>query len=174
MSTPDEGAGLLARVAGGDRDAFTRLVEAHDAEMARLCFIVCGDPELARDATQNAWQRLWHAPPQLRDATRLRSWLLSVAANEARQLARRRRRGSVLEGRHPDPQAPADPGTRVERLDVARLLAELEPRDRELLALRYVLGLSSPELARQLGISPEGVRSRLHRLVSRLRTELDQ
>ncbi len=142
--------------------------------MARLCYVICGDAEMARDAVQDTWQRLWHSPPDLRDKTRLRSWLLSVAANRARELARRKRRGSALEEKAVDLAPAPDPGATIERIDLVRALDGLDPDARELTGLRYLLGMTSPEIADHLGMSPEGVRSRLHRLMERLRTELDR
>lgn len=153
--------------------AFDRLVEVHGSSMLRLCYVICGDAEMARDAVQDAWQRLWHSPPDLRDEARLRSWLLSVAANRARELARRTRRGSVLEQQAIRPGTLSDPGAGIEQLDLVRALDGLEPEARELIGLRYLLGWTSQEIGIHLGLSPEGVRSRLHRLMERLRTELD-
>jgi RNA polymerase sigma-70 factor (ECF subfamily) len=147
-------------------------VEAHADEMTRLCFVICGDVEMARDAVQDAWQQLWVRTPELRDPTRLRSWLLSVAANRARELARRTRRGSVLEQRTASSSASTDPGARIERLDLVRALDRLEPDARELIGLRYLFGMT--EIGEHLGLSAEGVRSRLHRLIERLRLEVDR
>jgi RNA polymerase sigma factor (sigma-70 family) len=65
-----------------------------------------------------------------------------------------------------------DPASRVEDLDLARALEKLDPTDRALLALRYVAGLNSTELARGVGLSAPGTRRRLARLLARLRTEL--
>lgn len=166
--------GVLAQIALGDESAFTALVEAHDADMARLCYLICGDVDLARDATQTAWQRLWQAPPQLRDESRLRSWLLSVAANEARQTIRRRRRGAVLEMVAAAPRTTPSPDLGIERVDLVPVLDRLTADERELLGLRYLLEMSSAEIATHLEISPEGVRTRLHRLLARLRTEMDR
>ena len=107
-------------------------------------------------------------------------WLCSIAANEARQLVRRRSRRTVVEipvapdGRFtadPDLRA-ADPGLRAADLDLANALARLAPEDRGLLALRYVAGLNSTELGRATGMSASGTRARLARLLARLRTEL--
>lgn len=164
--------GILASLERGDHAAFTRLVEEHDTDMIRLCFVICGDVELARDATQNAWHRLWRDPPHLRDETRLRSWLLSVAANEARQLARRRRRRAILE-REAAARVTKEVEVGIDIVDLDRALAGLSPDERELLGLRYLIGLTSSEIGQHLGLTAEGVRTRLHRLLTRLRTELN-
>jgi len=170
-SSPSE-EHVVARLARHDQAALTELVAAYDADMVRLCFMVCGDREIARDATQNAWYRIWSRPPELRDATRLRSWLLSVAANEARQMMRRRGIGRVREIAAAGASANFDGGASDTRLDLATVLRALEPDDRELLALRYGLDMTSMEIAVHLGISPEGVRTRLHRLLARVRKDL--
>jgi RNA polymerase sigma factor (sigma-70 family) len=52
-------------------------------------------------------------------------------------------------------------------------MGRLDPDDRALLALRYVAGFDSNELAKAIGISPSGVRNRLERLLKRLHEELD-
>ncbi len=166
-------AALLAGVRMGDHAAFTELVLAHDADMVRLCLVICHDRDLARDATQNAWHRLWSRPPTLRDEAKLRSWLLSVAANEARQQLRRRRVGAVRELRARAAHEPTDPAGNVGRLDLDDALTRLDPFERELLALRYVLGMNSSEIGAHLRLSPEGVRSRLQRLLTRMRKDLD-
>jgi DNA-directed RNA polymerase specialized sigma24 family protein len=66
-----------------------------------------------------------------------------------------------------------DPGARAQDLDLVNALATLRPDDRALLALRYVAGFDSFELARATGRSASGTRARLARLVAKLRTELD-
>lgn len=65
-----------------------------------------------------------------------------------------------------------DPAGHVRDLDLANALTKLDPDDRALLALRYVAGFDSTELARATGRSPSGTRARLARLLDRLRTEL--
>jgi RNA polymerase sigma factor (sigma-70 family) len=163
---------LLDRVRQKDETAMVQLVAAHDGEMVRLAYLVSGDRELARDATQEAWHRLWHSPPRLRDESRLRSWLLSVAANEARQQLRRRQVGRVKEISAHRPTARLDDGSTDLRLDLQAALTRLTPDERELIGLRFVLGMSSAEVGAHLGLSAEGARSRLHRAVVRLRREL--
>ena len=65
-----------------------------------------------------------------------------------------------------------DPAARATDIDLMNALARLDPDDRALLALRYVAGFDSTELARATGRSASGTRARLARLLDRLRTEL--
>jgi RNA polymerase sigma factor (sigma-70 family) len=166
-----EGAAALA--AAGDEIAFARIIGAYHDDMTRVCFVICGDLDIADEAVQAAWPIVWHKLHSLRDPGRLRPWLVSVAANEARQLIRRRRRRTVVELAVADATtAGVDPAGRVGDLDLTNALARLDPDDRALLALRYVAGFDSTELARATGLSPSGTRARLARLLDRLRTEL--
>ena len=68
----------------------------------------------------------------------------------------------------------SDPHDLAGVVDLGRALRGLSPDDRRLLALRFVAGLSSDEIAGHLGLSASGVRSRLARLIDRLRAELDE
>ena len=167
-------AALVSLAASGDEAAFARLVDRHHASMAKVAYAVCGDPEAARDATQSAWAIAWRRLPTLRDHSQVRAWLVAIAANEARQAVRKGQRAVVVDISESMDAAPgADPAERIGSVDLARALATLKPDDRALLALRFVAGLDSGEIATHLHLSPSGVRSRLSRLIERLRTELD-
>ena len=61
----------------------------------------------------------------------------------------------------------------VERIVMAAAVQSLEPRDRELIALRYGADLSAREIARLLGLTPNAVDVALHRSRARLRRELE-
>ena len=169
----DSIAGAVALAVAGDETAFATIIRAYHDDMTRVCFVICGDLDIADEAVQAAWPIVWHKLRGLRDPDRLRPWLVSIAANEARQLIRRRRRRTVVELAMADAATPGvDPAVRVGDLDLANALARLDPDDRALLALRYVAGFDSTELARATGRSPSGTRARLARLLDRLRSEL--
>jgi RNA polymerase sigma factor (sigma-70 family) len=61
----------------------------------------------------------------------------------------------------------------IDNIDLANALGHLAPEDRALVALRYAADLDSSQLAPALGMSASGVRTRLARLLDRLRKELD-
>ena len=171
---PESAEGLVRRAARGDQAAFARIVRMHHADMVRVCFVVAGDMDAAEEAVAAAWPIAWRRLGTLREPERLRPWLCSVAANEVRQILRRSRRRSVIEipVTAADDVTWPDPASRAGDLDLANALAKLEPDDRALLALRYVAGLNSTELARATGLSASGTRARLQRLLERLRKEL--
>jgi RNA polymerase sigma-70 factor, ECF subfamily len=166
-------AALVARAAAGDRVAFARIVEAHHGDMARVAYVVSGDTELAEDAVQAAWSIAWRKLSSLRDPGRLRPWLMSVAANEARQMVRRKRFISVAEIDVASlPDAVPDPSDAIDRLDLVNAIGHLKPEDRALLALRYVAELESGEIGPLMGMSPSGARGHLSRVIGQLRREL--
>jgi RNA polymerase sigma-70 factor (ECF subfamily) len=159
--------------AAGDEAAFARLVALHYADMARLAHVITGDRALTQDAVQSAWVHAWRRLHTVRDPERIRSWLLSIAANEARQILRSRRRMPVAEIDMVTASGTPDPAEGIARIDLVNALSRLTPSDRSLLALRYVIGLDAGELGAMTGRSASGVRARLSRLTARLRRELD-
>jgi RNA polymerase sigma-70 factor, ECF subfamily len=166
---------IVHLAATGDEAAFARLVAQHHASMARVAYVICGDAEVTRDAVQSAWTVAWQRLGDVKDPTRVRAWLVAIAANEARQAMRRQRRVMVVDLSTviDEPGSGGDPADGIAVVDLARVLRGLKPEDRELLALRFVAGLDSAEIAVQLGGSASGVRSRLARLIERLRDDLD-
>jgi RNA polymerase sigma-70 factor (ECF subfamily) len=174
----DDGTGaaaLIERAVAGDGAAFARIVAAHHDAMVRVAFIVAGDLDVADDAVAAGWALAWRNLGSVRDPLRLRSWLVSVAANEARALVRQRRRRVIVEldvARDLAGGSQMDPATHAADLDLVNALNRLPVDDRVLLSLRYVAGLDSFEIAAETGRSASGTRARLARLLGRLRREL--
>lgn len=166
-------ADTLSDAAAGDALALARIVEAYHDDMARLCFVICGDQDAAQEAVQAAWSIAWRKLGSLRDPASLRAWLMTIAANEVRQQLRRQKRERVVEVEVIDIGSERlDPASRAGVLDLRTALLQLTPEDRALLAMRHVAGFASPEIGETLGISADAVRTRLSRLIARLRSEL--
>jgi RNA polymerase sigma-70 factor (ECF subfamily) len=168
------GSAVVDRAAAGDRVAFAQLIAAHHAQMMRVAYVITGDAQSAGDAVQSAWEIAWRRLATVRDRTQVRSWLVAVAANEARKVNQRSRRHAVVDiSSLPELAGAGDPGDSVSVVDLKRALAALKPEDRALLTLKFVGHLDSNAIALQLGLSASGVRSRLDRLLDRLRADLD-
>jgi RNA polymerase sigma-70 factor (ECF subfamily) len=161
LATPKEGAMLS--------DEFERLVERYQPALMRLAYGMAGDRTVAEDAVQACWHAAWRDRDQI-DRARMRGWLFTVTANQVRRSLRRQRLREVLHGRL---RPPANRGEVDPRhVDLATALRGLDLRDRQLVALRYGLGLTSEEIGEQLGLSASGARVRLQRVLTRLRKEL--
>jgi RNA polymerase sigma-70 factor (ECF subfamily) len=165
-------ASIVRLAVVGDETAFAALIDAHNGAMTRVAYVVTGDWDVAREATQSAWTVAWKRLPTLRDPDRVEPWLVAIAANEARQMTRRERRRTVREIAATAGARDVDPSDNIDLLDLGRALRNLKPEDRVLIALRYVAGLDSGEIALAFGGSASGVRSRLARILDRLREEL--
>jgi RNA polymerase sigma-70 factor (ECF subfamily) len=162
--------GIIARAKAGEHEAFTVLVATYGGDVLRLCAVIIGDPTAAEDAAQNTWHKVWSRLDTLRQASQIRSWILTIAANEARQVLRRGRRFAAvtLEDASDIPRAFDAQGD----AELRAALLMLDPADRELLAHRYVIGSTSEEIGRRFGLSAGGARSRLKRIRERLEKEM--
>jgi RNA polymerase sigma factor (sigma-70 family) len=162
---------IVERAIAGDEMAFARIVADHHEDMARMAYFVCGDLDIAEEAEQSAWAIAYRRLKDLREPDRLRPWLMSIAANEARQLIRSRGRRRVRElslGDQARPRATDD----VALIDLANAIGRLDPRDRAIVGLRFVGGFESAEIGRAIGMTASAVRVRLHRALERLRRDL--
>jgi RNA polymerase sigma factor (sigma-70 family) len=166
---------VVADAVAGDTLAFSRIVRAHHDDMVRVCQVIAGDPDLAQDAAQAAWPIAWRRLGTLREPERLRPWLVTIAANEARRMLAGQRRARTTELATADVALiELDPAQRDPDLDLLASVQRLDADDRRILALRYVAGFDATEIGRAIGMTPSGVRSRLSRVVERLRREVDR
>ena len=134
------------------------------------------DRGAAEDVTAQAFERAFRKSKSY-DARRgsERAWLFGIARNAALDELRKRKRTAELAAE------PADLGAETEeeaeralrRAAVRTAIAALEPRDRELIALKFHAGLDNAEIAGVLGVSPSNAGTRLHRALTKLREILD-
>ena len=165
---------LVERAGRGDHDAFAVLATASATRLDAAARLILRDPELARDAVQNALVRAWRDLPGLRDPDRFEAWLHRLLVNSCLDEARRRRRRPIEVDIDPIHEPAMSDGTRhlADRDMVERALASLDPEHRALVVLHYYLGYPLPEAASSLGISLPAAKSRLHRAMQGLRRTL--
>lgn len=151
--------------------AFAALVARHHRDLVRLAYAMVGDPDVANDVAQSAWVAAWRNRSRLREPEKVRGWLLTITANEARRSLRRRRLW-LLFAPTADRGSTVVPAQSDDHLDLVQALQRLKPRDREILARRYALGETSQEISEHVGLSDSGVRVRIGRVLDSLREEL--
>jgi RNA polymerase sigma-70 factor (ECF subfamily) len=183
---------LLARVAGGDGDAFTTLVEHHQERLVGLCARWLGHREEARDAAQEVFLKAFRHASRAEPRGRFSTWLYRIAVNHCLNQLRRRKilrffslqgmgadRESASPGSYGDPGIGYDPPASGpdavtellarERWQATReRLARLPESQRVVVLLARFEGLSGREIAETLGITEGAVESRLVRAMRRL------
>ena len=144
------------------------LFSAHrDGVFRYLCRLV--GPGQAGELTQEVFLRVARGPVPDADDARRRAWIFSIARNLALNHVRddRRRATQVI------PDNTASPPTQETATALKEALGRLAPLDREVFLMRETAGLSYGEIADACDLSPDAVRSRLHRARRQLRELLD-
>ena len=172
---PAEIAQTIRRIQAGDNELFWRLVEPYQRCLKTTAYSLLRNTEDAAEIVQETNLKALKHLDQLKDGQSLKSWLVSIAINEARMRMRKRREEPM-----PDDEAdlqtysPRDfsnwrdtPLSQLERKEiieaVQRALLVLGPLVREVFVLRDIQHISVPETAEILGISEAKVSVRLHR-----------
>ena len=169
---------LLARVAGGDRVAFSELYDRYASAVYGACLRVLREPQAAEDAAQDAFSAVWrHAAAFDPSRGAAGAWIGRVARNAALDANRRR----ALRVTAPEVD-PVDEGATPEELAVAadeafrlRLALETLPeRERIVLGLAYSDGFTQSEISEHLGLPLGTVKTRTRSGLARLADHLER
>ena len=171
MDTKVEQSLLVERARGGDRGAFTRLVNLHREAVYRAAYWVLKDSDEALDATQEAFLRAFRHIDRFDGRASFRTWARRIATNVALdQYARRKREQTVTRGLPGDEcvqdSCAANAEDALLREERRRLVREaieaLPPAQRSAVVLRDVEGLSYAEISETLGVPKGTVMSRIY------------
>lgn len=152
-------------------EEFARYVRARQHRLLRAAYLVCGDAHLAEDLLQGAltkvaarWDRLRHENPD--------AYVRRILYRDAVSSWRRTRRESLSS--LPLIEVPVHDRSEQtgQRVDLERALAELTPKQRAMVVLRFFEDRSEAETAEVLGVSVGTVKSQTHAALGRLRTLL--
>jgi len=152
-----------------DQEAtFVAFVTSTEVPLLRLAFTLTGDLGIAQDLVQTALSRAYSHWPRIWDQDPL-AYTRRIVVNANHDRWRRRVREVV--GESSEPQAgPDHAAVVVERNAIVAALAELTPKERRTVVLRFLGDLSESETARELGVQPGTVKSTTHRAIGKLRS----
>jgi RNA polymerase sigma-70 factor (ECF subfamily) len=175
LATEVDDTSLLTRARSGDREATGLLVGRYLRDVYEMTARVLGDRDLAQDAAQDAFVNALGALHRFRGEASFRTWLLRIAMNSARTLARRRgrRREVALEvvedvaGEAGDEVARIANATEAKRIEA--VLPKLPEKQRLAVMLRLQQNLSYAEVGAAINCSEGAARVNYHLGVKRLR-----
>ena len=170
----------------GDPAAYGELVRRYWRIAYAAAFVQLADRHRAEDAAQQGFITGYQKLASLKHPQRFASWLLTTVTRHATKLSRRVRRTPQSFSDQRDlasteqsdlaasPQM--DPVQGVlqdeEKRELRQVLGRLRPEERTLVLLRYFEGFSFAEISAMTGHSKGALRTRLHRILSRLRRQL--
>jgi RNA polymerase sigma-70 factor, ECF subfamily len=192
---------LVERLCDGDESAFELLVERYHVEMLALARVYVRTRQIAEEVVQETWLAVLNGIDRFEGRSSLKTWVFRILVNTATTRGVREARSfpvSALidegpavdpERFHPDGIAFADEWRTVpsdwralpeeilmssETLDVvSRAIADLPPRQGQVIAMRDIVGFGPEEVSATLGVSRENQRILLHRARSRVRAALE-
>lgn len=158
---------LLQRAAGGEGEAFARLMERHEDRIFALALRMTGNRTDALDATQETFIAAFRQSTKFRGESAFSTWLYRIGMNACKDLLRKR-------GRLPDPSeddaleraaAPARSGTEDAdlRIDLSRALAHLSEDYRQAVVMHDLGGIPYEDIAQATGVAIGTVKSRISR-----------
>jgi RNA polymerase sigma-70 factor, ECF subfamily len=180
-------ADLVALLRAGDEEAISRLVEQWSPIMLRLARSFVDSPQSAEDVVQEAWLGMLSGLARFEGRSSLRTWTFTILVNRARTRGAREARTlprSPLEDAAEEPtrtwfslaQRDNTPESallsREILLQLDRAISVLPPRQRQVVTMREISGMSAEEVCAALGISAANQRVLLHRARAALRSAL--
>lgn len=167
MGVTDGLAEDVRRAQAGDQEAFGRLVEVCWNDLVRLARSVVGEAE-AEDAVQDGLIAAWDGIRGLQEPLRFRPWATRIVFRRCLRRMRWRRLRVAL-GAMEEPAARPDPES---ELSLWQLLSGLAPRQRAVLHMTVVEGMSDGEIGDALGLEPGSVRAHRRRAREALKRRL--
>jgi RNA polymerase sigma-70 factor (ECF subfamily) len=177
-TTGDSLLPLIARARTGDAEAFESLMIATEGQVLRLAGRLLGDRELAQDAAQEVFLRVFRYLRGFREHEDFRAWLYRITVNVCKDAGRHTSRPGPrvsLEGREPEDASTGTEESLLSRecVDAVRsALGALSPRERAALVLRDLEELTSEEVSKVLGSRPGTVRAQVASARAKLRERL--
>jgi RNA polymerase sigma-70 factor, ECF subfamily len=171
---------LLRRLAGGDKDALSPLMDRHYRRLYRILLSYVRNEDEALDGVQEVFVKAYRHAARWDGGSEPGAWLTRIAVNEAIDRYRRRKRwsasfrplGEVVEP--PAEGGRSDDGVRAREIgeQIGSALDTLAEKERSVFVLRHLQEMTLEEIAQALALPLGTVKSSLHRAVHRLREQL--
>jgi RNA polymerase sigma-70 factor (sigma-E family) len=176
MTAQRQGAASGPERAASAAGVIDDLYREHALGLIRFALMLVGDRTTAEDVVQEAFLGLQQAWCRLTDHSNLPAYLRTAVLNGCRSVHRSRRRARLLRASYDPPVWSAEAAAMdgEDRREVLAAVARLPRRQREVLALKYYLGLGEHEVAATLGISRGTVSSTAARALTALARQLEE
>ncbi len=178
---------LIRKVAAGDQEAFCEIARANRNMVINVCFSLLNDKERSEEVAQDVFLQIYKKAGEFKGKSKLSTWIYRIAVNRALNARRRdqffKKREIIRQKTSVDPdylKAPQSdsPDSRLEteeiRAAIRKALDYLPEKQRTVIILHKIEGMSSKEIAQILGISLSSAEARIHRAKINLKKKLSR
>ena len=176
-------ANLIQRTLEGDQQAFAALVEKYQKQIHALAWQKIGDFHIAQEITQDAFLAAYQKLATLTHHSQFAGWLYVIARNKCKNW--HRKKGLALQSlEETDPveleevyyseymtQQREEAANKKRRAIVQKLLSKLQESERTVVNMYYIAEMTCEDIGKFLGVSPNTVRSRLHRARNKMKKD---
>ncbi len=176
-------AELIERTLEGDQSAFAELVDKYQEQIHALAWQKIGDFHIAQEIAQDTFITAYQKLSTLSHHNRFAGWLYVITRNRCK-MWHRKKKPKLQSFDETDPleleeayyseyvsRQREEAANKNRRVNVRKLLNKLRESERTVVTMHYLAGLSCEEIGKFLGVSPNTVKSRLHRARERLKKE---
>ena len=174
---------LIQQTLEGDQQAFAALVEKYQKQIHALAWQKIGDFHIAQEITQDAFLAAYQKLATLTHHSQFAGWLYVIARNKCKNW--HRKKGLALQSlEETDPveleevyyseymtQQREEAANKKRRAIVQKLLSKLQESERTVVNMYYIAEMTCEDIGKFLGVSPNTVRSRLHRARNKMKKD---
>jgi RNA polymerase sigma-70 factor (ECF subfamily) len=174
QNTTADDLDIVLEVLAGNINAFAKIIRKYETRVRGHCLAMLSNTTYAEDAAQEVFIKAYQSLGQFRGNSSFSTWLYRITANRCLDILRKKARkqteswdallekeGSKIESMLVSQPAEESSAEQIELM--AKILVHLSEKDRAMLLLREMQGLSYQELADTLGCSIDSVKARLRR-----------
>ena len=181
MKTSD--AALIRRTLDGDQSAFTMLVNKYQKWVHTLVWRKIGDFHIAEEITQDVFLKVYKKLSTLKPSDHFKGWLYVITARHCIAWFRKKKLSTTSLDAMPiseleefcyaqyETERDQETALEYQREIIKRLLQKLPESERTVMTLHYLAEMSCEKISEFLGVSPNTIKSRLHRARKRLENQ---
>lgn len=167
---------LAKKAMRGSKTAFGQLIESMKVDAYRLAYHYVGNEADATDAVCAAIEKAYVKISGLNDAQKVKSWFLSIVANEAKMIIRKESKIIYMESYvdHLEESNPSFEEKLIDAVDLQSAVEQLSDEEQEVVHLKFYQQMTFKEISGMLDVSENTIKTRYYAMLRKLRGLMDK
>lgn len=169
---------LIHGAKNGNREAYGEIYKLYVKRIYRYIYFLVYDKALAEDLTQNTFIKAWKSFPSFSiEKGTLQAYLFKIAKNNVIDYQRKKKEVSLsyFDDIFPSEEDLVEKVTRIQNTELIKnVLLKLGKEEKQIIVLRYFEELPFEDIAKVLGRKEGGIRVQVHRVLKKLKEEIEK